>query len=149
MLASDSDPEKCLRTTEGDDSMPWPPSPPIQQLMTEQRGDSRVALGIGMAGSSHWSISFEPIDHKTILVDNACKTNGPPQFLGSTFSAPGFNESLAIGQYDSLVTGNLKFIISQSILKTDGSGTIIVTPADSPDCQTNHTYRWKYKLTVG
>src|SRR5436853_5119442 len=48
-------------SVEGSDADDWPASPALQQLSIETLPDGRrVALLVGMAGTSHWSLSVEP-----------------------------------------------------------------------------------------
>ena len=57
-----------LTSVEGDNNSAWPPSATLQQLHIERRDGvgrsaetfSHVALMVGLAGRSHWSLSVEP-----------------------------------------------------------------------------------------
>jgi len=58
---------ELLRSVEGDHTHSWPPSPPLQEVHLEQRGDgASIALAVGKAGSSHWSLSVEPADWASV-----------------------------------------------------------------------------------
>ena len=75
-----------LTTAEGDDTNPWPPSPPLQDLHLESRGGgATVALAVGMAGRSHWSLSVEALPAGELRFDVACRTIDPPGPLGSSY----------------------------------------------------------------
>jgi hypothetical protein len=76
-----------LESIEGDASQPWPPSPPLQQLHFEPRERrGSVALLVGMAGRSHWSLSVEPdAEAPALLFDAACRVSGPAEQLGSRY----------------------------------------------------------------
>lgn len=65
----------------------WPPSPPLQQLLVEDRGaGGRVALLVGMAGRSHWSMSVEAAAGRAALrFDVACRLSVAPEWLGSVW----------------------------------------------------------------
>lgn len=77
-------------SVEGSTTDRWPPSPVLQQLhietrpgldreLTENAGtiDRKVALLVGMAGRSHWSMSVEPDACEVALVfDVACRISG-------------------------------------------------------------------------
>ena len=68
----------------------WPPSPPLQDVHLEQRSEGRqLALMIGRAGLSHWSISCE-LDSSAgeVLFDVACRIKEPAAWLGSTYQLP-------------------------------------------------------------
>ena len=46
--------ELLLTSVEGTAHNRWPPSPPLQSLAIEERGEQTVALAVGMAGGAHW-----------------------------------------------------------------------------------------------
>ena len=75
------------QTSAGLSSDNWPASPPLQQLLIEPRGVAgHVALLVGMAGRSHWSLSIEPLaDRVGFRFDAACRIGGPPAWLGHTW----------------------------------------------------------------
>lgn len=76
-----------ISTVEGDASQAWPASPPLQQLHIESRGAAGdVALLVGMAGRSHWSLSVEPdVEAAAVVFDAACRTAVGPGLLGSRY----------------------------------------------------------------
>lgn len=75
-----------LATVEGDDTNPWPPSPPLQDLHLESRAaGATVALAVGMAGRSHWSLSVEAMPQGELRFDVACRANDPPGPLASSY----------------------------------------------------------------
>ncbi len=78
-----------LESCEGQSSDTWPASPPLQQLLIEPRGAAgHVALLVGMAGRSHWSLSIEPlVDRVGFRFDAACRLSGPPEWLGHVWRA--------------------------------------------------------------
>ncbi|MDE0736087.1 MAG: hypothetical protein OSB47_09705 [Pirellulaceae bacterium] len=71
-----------LNMTPGD-----PEQPVLQQLAVESRGiDRYVALGVGMSGQSHWSMSIETVpESRTIIFDIACRLTEPITSLGSCY----------------------------------------------------------------
>lgn len=73
---------------EGDDPI-WPLSPPLQELhlhQTPHAGESRSSLlGVGMAGTCHWSLSVEQ-HAEGLLFDVAVRVREPPAGLGSTYA---------------------------------------------------------------
>ena len=76
-----------LSSMEGTADEAWPPSPPFQQLHFEERpGGVRVALLVGMAGTSHWSAAVE-LDPATgeATFDVACRLRSVPMHLGSRY----------------------------------------------------------------
>ncbi|WP_145054388.1 hypothetical protein [Lignipirellula cremea] len=73
-----------LASVEGADTDNWPPSPPLQQLSIEEQAGRPIALLVGMAGKSHWSMSVEPTD-QGMLFDVACRQGVETGKLGSSY----------------------------------------------------------------
>lgn len=85
-----------LESLEGDDQSAWPPSPPLQQLSIEQRETGDVALLVGMAGKSHWSLSVEALPDGALRFEAACRLSpaeaqlpAHARWLGSTYRIAG------------------------------------------------------------
>jgi hypothetical protein len=81
-----------LASCEGEDLEAFPPSPPLQQLALDPRGDDlQVALLVGMAGRSHWSVSVEAFASRRVLrFDVACRSpSAESTQLGSSYHATG------------------------------------------------------------
>jgi hypothetical protein len=85
-LASDAAAACLLASVEGGEPS-WPASPTCQELHVEERGGGLcVALLVGRAGSSHWSMSIEADSAaERLTFDIACRLKAPPQWLGSTY----------------------------------------------------------------
>ena len=47
-----------LSSCEGGPEDLWPPSPPLQHILKQTIRDNPALLGVGMAGTGHWSASF-------------------------------------------------------------------------------------------
>lgn len=80
-----------LESLEGEPDDPWPPSPPLQELHFEDRpAGQRLALLVGRAGASHWSLSVEwdPLSSR-FSFDVACRVRSAPAWLGSRYRLPG------------------------------------------------------------
>jgi hypothetical protein len=76
----------CSREGQPEDA--WPPSPPLQSLHLEtgSNGNQTVML-VGMAGTSHWSMTVEAdLAKDRLLFDIACRIRELPSWLGSTYS---------------------------------------------------------------
>ncbi len=72
---------------EGTPEQGWPPHPPLQDASIEPGGQGDVILAVGMAGTSHWSVSFEPIPGQAALeIDVACRLKIAPEELGSSYA---------------------------------------------------------------
>lgn len=76
-----------LASWEGEPDEVWPSSPPLQELHLETRpGGRELALLVGMAGHSHWSLSAElDAAAETLTFDVACRVRGPSGSLGSRY----------------------------------------------------------------
>ncbi len=76
-----------FESVEGSNVDAWPPSPPLQQLSVEElRPSIQVALLVGMAGKSHWSMSVEPVaDRAAFVFDVACRSRDAAVQLGSGY----------------------------------------------------------------
>lgn len=64
-----------FETCEGTSADDWPAAPPLQQVHLQPDGQQRqMALGLGMAGASHWSVSVlaEP-DRARLEWEVACR----------------------------------------------------------------------------
>lgn len=68
----------------------WPESPPIQQLVLEELPESGpTLLGVGMAGSGHWSLSIHCDNSLGLVFDVACRVGSElPSWLGSSYVRP-------------------------------------------------------------
>lgn len=88
-----------LESVEGTSEDDWPASPPLQELHFENRPDgSRLALLVGRAGRSHWSLSIEAAaDSKRLVFDAACRVREAPQRLGSEYRLPPVLAASALG----------------------------------------------------
>lgn len=84
----DGQPRVVFASVEGDAAEPWPASPPFQQLHFEDRPEGkRVALLVGMAGTSHWSASVEfDATRGEAIFDVACRMRSAPVQLGSLYA---------------------------------------------------------------
>lgn len=75
-----------LVSIEGSPNDNWPDSPPLQELHLENQGGRNVALMVGRAGSTHWSLSVEPcLGTESILFDFAARFQETPRWMGSTY----------------------------------------------------------------
>jgi hypothetical protein len=65
----------------------WPPSPAILEVW---KGSEEAVLGVGRAGRSHFSLSatVDPFVPDAVRLEWACRLNGPPGRLGSTYAGP-------------------------------------------------------------
>lgn len=111
----------------GAESPAWPDSPPVQQLSIETIDGREVALGVGCAGTSHWSLSIEPTDHG-FRFDWACRVKETPERLGTSYTS----HSALVFEPDEDAT----------VSTTDGV-TRVVPRQRMSDAG---TYRWRYQI---
>lgn len=92
-----------LESCESEPSANWPVSPPFQQVnlswIHSDKEQGHVAMLVGASGKSHWSMCVAARDRRTdsyqseypgeteLFFDVACRTDTPPEFLGSTYRA--------------------------------------------------------------
>jgi hypothetical protein len=127
-----------LESVEGSADDAWPTSPPLQDVHIEQRPDGlQVALAVGRAGRSHWSLSIalDPAS-EAIEIDAACRTSERPGWLGST--------------YRSLWGEGIAMEALEGVEKTadGGTGTISLRACLVVESG-NQTIRWRYRIGVG
>jgi hypothetical protein len=143
-----------LVSAEGTAAEAWPPSPPLQQLHLEDRGERvRVALLVGMAGNCHWSLSVDATpDGSSLVFDAACRCHGSQAALGSwyRFGSPDATEGSS-GQLDLGDThcrdGKLGWQLRTLSTAPDGRSRLVrveqrlgvVAPVTA-----GATVRWKY-----
>lgn len=124
-VESDTD---ALKTRDDRPDGAWPESPPIQQLSLEQINEHQVALGVGCAGTSHWSVSIEPTT-AGFRFDWACHAKQTPDHLGSRYHrVPGF----------SLETNGDTEL-------TSDEGSVSLLPSQTLNAA--GTYRWQYTIS--
>lgn len=120
---------------EGNDLQNWPPSPPYQEVSLERIGDQDVALLVGMAGKSHWSLSvdIDPI-RASVRFDVACRIAVEPEFLGSKYR----------GSMDSVICDSATIIESSE----DSSGQYSWSARPQTITEPRATIRWAYEFTL-
>ena len=132
----------------------WPPSPAIQQLSRQRTSHgSEFLVGVGMAGTSHWSLSAETSSGAAALqLDIACRVKEPPSWLGSTYClATGFQaiqQGSAIVLASADVPGQVKLeLMDIHGPRLDSQGQICRLAAD---CEGPYprTVRWKYRILI-
>jgi hypothetical protein len=146
-----------LESIEGSDLDRWPPSPPLQQLSLEKLPDGRnVALLVGMAGASHWSLTAERDPSETgLLFDVACRVKEPPEFLGSDYRALVRHEAAA----DAIVLHRPGGTGSPAIFQVVAVSDVETVPRPEIDVRglrltiegkipRSETVRWKYRIRI-
>lgn len=115
-----------LKSIAGEREAPWPDSPPLQQLSLETIDGRDVILGVGCAGTSHWSVSVEPIDGGFVF-DWACQVKTPPEWLGTSYQADTFPE----------------FRCTSGTTREQNSNIVRIRPDRAFEDVT--TYQWRYE----
>ena len=135
--------------------LPWPGSPPLQQISwLETAPGRRVALLVGMAGKSHWSFSVEA-DRGTVglVLDVACRVQCQPEWLGSTYRC----EHAVSGQTPSAVCFNIGNRVATVVAESpnggqpvaiDRSGAHLSIVPRLDRINTPVTVRWKYRIKL-
>lgn len=120
-----------MQTVVRSPTLAWPDDPPLQQLSIETLGDQTVALGVGSAGTSHWSLSIEAIPGPApaLRYDLACRCKLPPEQLASRFEMLANNGQFVIEADDSVTVSGLSTGILQ-ILPEPSIGPVRWCPSD-------------------
>lgn len=154
-------PLRC-ESIEGDDGEFWPLSPPLKELSIEARPDGRqVALLVGMAGPSHWSLSIEldPREER-LAFDVACRFESEPRLLlGSSYAltpelaaslaSPASNGAISPGSLARLELGQAPSVKTACRWDPVGGG-LRIEPVDFRQARPasgRRTVRWMYALT--
>ncbi|HUG66682.1 MAG TPA: hypothetical protein VMM76_02955 [Pirellulaceae bacterium] len=152
-LLVENRPIPVFESVEGSSTDVWPPSPPLQQLSVEElRPKTQVALLVGMAGKSHWSMSVEPVsDRAAFVFDVACRADDSVEQLGSGYLllADGFTTD---GEHDAAIE-----VEGRSLqIRCDRAGRTATTVRDDPlgpriepaSINPGGTTRWRYTIEL-
>ncbi len=152
-LLQDGGETLLLTSREGAGDEAWPSSPPLQQLALETRAaGQRVALAVGMAGSSHWSLSLvADSDPPRLTWEVACRCGAMPTTLGSEYTTAAAEVSGSQAHWQA-VGGEVCFAaepepsLDACRLLVPAEGLLRVVPAAIPTHR--GTARWKYTLSL-
>lgn len=148
----------CLVSLEGDDSEEWPDSPPIQQLSVEERPTGAVALGVGQAGKSHWSVTVETFAaERRIEFHVACRLKMHPAQISSRYASL-MGENVAPSSFDpytwSWQVGENLLLVRESVFDhypapefpADASGFEVNAAVDQMPFP--KTIEWRYSFQL-
>jgi len=126
-----------LESIEGTSDDAWPPSPPLQDVHIENRaGGVQVALGVGRAGTSHWSFSCEAKpDEQLLEFDIACRIAESAEVLGSAY----------ISHRPALFAEKIE-AWSSAELRRRGNRLCVLGNAQQAVKELPATIRWAYSL---
>ena len=142
---------------EGSEQEPWPASPPIQELHFETHDGKPVALGVGMSGSSHWSlcVTVDPTT-QAIQFEVACRTKSIPDRLQSAYHSQlpvrtdSPSECILQSAGKSIQQITIRPADAKSRILTDLSvpgRTTLTVQFVSPAATPSPTRRWNYLIT--
>lgn len=85
LTSENGEPTRILQSIEGTAEDAWPPSPPVQQLVPHHMESGETFLGVGQAGTAHWSLSVEPLPKPVVgyHFELACRVTRGPEYIGS------------------------------------------------------------------
>jgi len=140
-----------LASLEGTNDDEWPLSPPLQSLAIEQREEGRqVALLVGMAGRSHWSMSVESWpNEQTLVFDAACRIHESPTMLGATYQtmfAPSRlgSQSFDIGHECKFESAAMSDSAQSMVHESEGRISLRI---DTNKASLPKTFRWQYTIS--
>ena len=139
-----------LASLEGTADEAWPASPPWQEVHLERREEHmQVALLVGRAGRSHWSMSVEADRLKvTLTFDIACRCSAPNGWLGSSYKLAESDTSV-IDLHGSLLRYSafqVQVVQGDAQLSEAGDERLLRIAAHADVAPGPQTVRWKYCL---
>ncbi len=125
-----------LESVEGTPDEDWPSSPALQSLHIEERSEGPVALLVGHAGSSHWSMSAETdANSASLIIDAACRISQRPGHIGSSYR---------LLQPDANYWISLEGVSSDESVSTKARPQWTICPPEPG--QWPATIRWRYAI---
>ncbi|WP_417739857.1 hypothetical protein [Rosistilla oblonga] len=144
-----------LETLADSAAVPWPANPPLQQASLETIDGRLAILGVGLAGTSHWSISMETLagDSQGLRIDCACRCTSLPESLGS-----GYRWAEGVDCQTDAFAGIL-FRADEACVQIapDDQQTVATCSSDDRVCEIRpeslgegnaHTIRWCYQILL-
>ena len=135
-----------------DDDPQWPSSPPLVELADVHGPHSTALVGVGRAGTSHYSASITSQPDGGICFEIACRLRADRGWLGSTYLAcpEGGQPRLTIEPLAS--HGRQAFTDTKTALGQDGPLLQIVPAAAGDDSagrpSKGSTIQWGYRVVV-
>ncbi|HVX15672.1 MAG TPA: hypothetical protein VHC22_31085 [Pirellulales bacterium] len=140
---------RLLASIEGSAEEEWPASPPLQELHVEQRGAGKwVALLVGRAGRSHWSLSVEGAESEpTLLFDVACRSAGAGDELTSRYRLA---EGGMLSSNDGLIalpSCHRLEVVEGVVHRTGADSSFDIRPLrERSGGGRVQTFRWRYRI---
>jgi hypothetical protein len=144
---------QVARGIEAGEDAAWPSSPPLQQLDECPLADGRRGLvGLGMAGTSHWSLAVEA-QRGQLWFDVACRVHQASGRLqssyelssaGSRVDLPGDAAGIVLAQRPGGVSLQMHpDARSTELVLAAGGRHVLLRPKHQPDGLPG-TVRWRY-----
>ena len=135
-----------MSSVDGDSASAWPPSPPLQNLHEQTVNGRQVLMGLGAAGTTHWSATFEASDNQ-IVCHFAARVQNKAEFLGSTFQRHSLAEENKV--VDELPLIELVAIDgSESTAPTNLKNSPIVVLPPPRFSAARQTVQWKFAFRL-
>ncbi|HEX4130077.1 MAG TPA: hypothetical protein VHZ24_08540 [Pirellulales bacterium] len=128
----------ALVSIEGSGDEAWPASPPLQQLAVETRDGRPVAMLLGLAGASHWSVSIEAQSDGALSFDVACRVTQPPQHLSTVYHRPADAPDVVLAVDPAAGEASCVEYPLQELVRIDAHTQSVEPPA---------TIRWRYTVS--
>lgn len=132
-----------LESVEGSAEQIWPSSPPLQDISIEPINGENAALLVGMAGTSHWSMSvtnsISPEGDIGWEFDVACRLKQNPSWMGNTYSV--FEADQA--KFKILSKSDVEFYLEA---KENLAQELVCVRCNFLKIETSRTLQWKYAI---
>lgn len=165
---SNDESQVLVSSVEGTSKDEWPASSPFQDIHQQEIDGRQVIMGVGMAGSGHWSAACSLNDQNSDSIvefhfDFACRYSGESGWLGSQYSlsSQATKPSLRETGIDWVDTGlgveliALELDGAVPIVGQNDSGYVQVSPfalERDPSAKSTsspfQTIRWQYLLKI-
>lgn len=137
------------------DNQAWPAAPPLQQLHQQILPTGPVVLGVGAAGTTHWSASFAAREPGVVWCEYAARVSRTwaPQseWLGTSFRI-GEGWDLSLGQNELTLANQSRKVLLQTLgpesqLTASCSDSLELAPAKDFVQRTN-TIQWRLGICL-
>lgn len=144
-----------LETRIGSEADAWPAAPPLQQLHAQELSTGGAVLGVGSAGTTHWSASFSERAPGLVWCEYAARVSRPwnpeGEWLGTTFRvAEGWQSEQTERGLHLLAAGQrleLELLGSGSEVESIRSGEFAIRPIQKLPQQAK-TVEWRVAVKL-
>jgi hypothetical protein len=144
-----------LEAAAGSDNQAWPAAPPLQQLHEQVLPTGPVVLGVGSAGTTHWSASFAAKEPGVVWCEYAARVSRTwapeSEWLGTSFRI-GEGWDLSLGQNELTLTRQSRKVLLQTLgpesqLTANRAGSFELAPAKD-FIQRSNTIQWRLAICL-